>query len=52
MITGASQADAAVLCVAANDGVMAQTKEHVFLCKTLGVNQLIVAVNKMDMKDY
>jgi len=52
MITGASQADAAVLCVAANDGVMAQTKEHVFLCKTLGVNELIVAVNKMDMKDY
>jgi len=52
MITGASQADAGVLVVAANDGVMAQTKEHVFLCKTLGVAQLIVAVNKMDMKDY
>jgi len=52
MITGASQADAGVLCVAANDGVMAQTKEHVFLARTLGVNQLIVAVNKMDMKDY
>ncbi len=52
MITGASQADAAVLVVAANDGVMAQTKEHVFLSRTLGVNQLIVAINKMDMKDY
>ncbi len=52
MITGASQADAGVLIVAANDGVMAQTKEHVFLSRTLGVNQLIVAVNKMDMKDY
>ena len=49
MITGASQADAAVLVVAANDGVNAQTKEHVFLSKTLGVNQLIVAVNKMDI---
>ncbi|MBW2990192.1 translation elongation factor EF-1 subunit alpha [Candidatus Woesearchaeota archaeon] len=52
MITGTSQADAAVLVVAANDGVMAQTKEHVFLARTLGVNQLIVAVNKMDMKDF
>ncbi|MFH1440318.1 MAG: translation elongation factor EF-1 subunit alpha [Candidatus Woesearchaeota archaeon] len=52
MITGASQADAGVLVVAANDGVMAQTKEHVFLSRTLGVNQLIIAVNKMDMKDY
>ncbi|MBU1855223.1 MAG: translation elongation factor EF-1 subunit alpha, partial [Nanoarchaeota archaeon] len=52
MITGASQADAGVLVVAANDGIMAQTKEHVFLSRTLGVNQLIVAVNKMDMKSY
>ena len=52
MITGASQADAGVVVVAANDGVMAQTKEHIFLSKTLGVNQLIVAINKMDMKDY
>ena len=50
MITGAAQADAGVLVVAANDGVMAQTKEHVFLAKTLGVNQLIVAVSKMDIK--
>ncbi len=49
MITGASQADAAVLVVAANDGVMAQTKEHVFLSRTLGVGQLIVGINKMDM---
>ena len=52
MITGASQADAGVLVVACTDGVMAQTKEHVFLSKTLGVNQLIIAVNKMDMKEY
>lgn len=49
MITGASQADAAVLVVAANDGINAQTKEHVFLSRTLGVNQLIVAINKMDI---
>src|SRR3989344_7478704 len=52
MITGASQADAGVLVVAAPDGVMAQTKEHVFLARTLVVNQLIVAINKMDMKNY
>jgi len=54
MITGASQADAGVLVVSANpgDGVQAQTKEHVFLSKTLGVNQLIIAINKMDMAKY
>lgn len=52
MITGASQADAGVLVVAANDGVMAQTKEHVFLARTLGVDQIIVLINKMDMKNY
>ncbi len=54
MITGASQADAAVLVVSGNasDGVQAQTKEHAFLAKTLGVSQIIVAVNKMDMVKY
>ena len=52
MITGTSQADAAVLCVAANDGVSPQTKEHAFLAKVLGVKQLIVNVNKMDMQDH
>ncbi|MBU1199865.1 MAG: translation elongation factor EF-1 subunit alpha [Nanoarchaeota archaeon] len=52
MITGTSQADAAVLVIAANDGIMAQTKEHIFLARTLGVQQLIIAINKMDMKDY
>jgi elongation factor 1-alpha len=49
MITGASQADAAVLLCAANDGVNAQTKEHAFLAKVLGVKQIIVHVNKMDI---
>ena len=49
MITGTSQADAAVLNVAANDGVNAQTKEHAFLARVLGVQQLIVNVNKMDI---
>jgi elongation factor 1-alpha len=54
MITGASQADAGVLVVAANDGINSQTKEHVFLSKVLGVTQLIVAINKMDISgvDY
>ncbi|MBS3131646.1 translation elongation factor EF-1 subunit alpha [Candidatus Woesearchaeota archaeon] len=52
MITGASQADAGVLVVSANDGVQAQTKEHVFLSRTLGVGQLIIAINKMDMVQY
>jgi elongation factor 1-alpha len=52
MITGASQADAAVLVVAVDDGVMPQTKEHAFLARTLGINQLIIGVNKMDLVDY
>lgn len=52
MITGTSQADAAVLVVDAKDGIMAQTKEHVFLSRTLGVTQLIIAVNKMDRVNY
>ncbi|MGC9435584.1 MAG: translation elongation factor EF-1 subunit alpha [Methanomicrobiales archaeon] len=51
MITGASQADAALLIVAAPDGVMEQTKEHVFLSRTLGITQLIVGINKMDATD-
>ncbi|TQQ82332.1 translation elongation factor EF-1 subunit alpha [Halonotius roseus] len=52
MITGASQADNAVLVVAADDGVAPQTREHVFLARTLGINELIVGVNKMDLVDY
>jgi elongation factor 1-alpha len=52
MITGASQADHAVLVVAADDGVAPQTREHVFLARTLGIEELIVAVNKMDVVDY
>ncbi|BDZ67610.1 translation elongation factor EF-1 subunit alpha [Methanobacterium ferruginis] len=52
MITGASQADAAVLVVAVDDGVMPQTKEHAFLARTLGINQLIVGINKMDLVNY
>ena len=52
MITGTSQADAAVLVVAADDGIMPQTREHAALAFTLGVGQLVVAVNKMDLVGY
>ncbi|VVB76511.1 Elongation factor 1-alpha [Candidatus Tiddalikarchaeum anstoanum] len=52
MITGASQADAAILIVAAPEGVQQQTMEHIFLCKTQGVKQIAVAINKMDAVKY
>jgi elongation factor 1-alpha len=52
MITGASQADAAVLVVAADDGIMPQTREHAALAFTLGVGQLVIAINKMDLVGY
>ncbi len=52
MITGASQADAAILVVGAKEGVMPQTKEHVYLIRTLGINQLLVVINKMDEVNY
>ncbi len=52
MITGASQADNAVLVVAADDGVQPQTQEHVFLARTLGIGEMIIAINKMDLVDY
>ncbi len=54
MITGASQADAAILVVSAKpgEGVQEQTREHTFLLKVLGINQLLVAINKMDAANY
>ena len=52
MITGTSQADAAILVVAAPEGVKEQTTEHIFLCRTMGVEQMAVAINKMDMVNY
>ncbi|MFH1284951.1 MAG: translation elongation factor EF-1 subunit alpha [Candidatus Micrarchaeota archaeon] len=52
MITGASQADAAVLVCSAKEGIQPQTKEHAFLAKVLGIQQLVVAVNKMDAVNY
>jgi len=52
MITGASQADAAFLVVAAQHGVMPQTIEHIFLCRTMGVDQMAVIINQMDTVNY
>ena len=49
MITGAAQMDGAILVVAATDGPMAQTREHVLLAKQVGVPKLLVALNKCDM---
>ncbi len=51
MITGAAQMDGAVLVVAATDGVMPQTREHILLAKQVGVPHLIVFLNKVDMVD-
>src|SRR3989344_9619322 len=48
MITGASQADIAFLVVAAAEGIMTQTREHVILCRTMNVKQMGILVNKMD----
>ena len=51
MITGAAQMDGAVLVVAATDGVMAQTKEHILLSRQVGVPYIVVFLNKCDMVD-
>src|SRR3989344_2649013 len=51
MITGAAQMDGAVLVVAATDGAMPQTREHVLLAKQVGVPKIIVFLNKCDMVD-
>ncbi|MEK6820626.1 MAG: translation elongation factor EF-1 subunit alpha [Nanoarchaeota archaeon] len=52
MITGASQADAAFIVVAVDVGVQPQTKEHLWLLRTMGVEQLAVMINKMDLAKY
>jgi elongation factor 1-alpha len=52
MITGTSQADVAFLVIAGSEGAMAQTKEHLWLLKTLGVGQICVLINKMDSIKY
>src|ERR1700757_1176610 len=52
MITGASRADAAVLVIAANEGVREQSRRHAYLLRLLGIKQLVVVVNKMDLADF
>jgi bifunctional enzyme CysN/CysC len=52
MITGAANADAAVLVIAANEGVREQSRRHAYLLSLLGIKRVIVAVNKMDLADY
>ena len=49
MITGAASADAAVLLIAANEGVREQSRRHGYLLSLLGIRQIIVVVNKMDL---
>jgi elongation factor Tu len=51
MITGAAQMDGAILVVAATDGPMPQTREHVLLARQVGVPYIVVALNKVDMVD-
>src|SRR5436190_11435030 len=52
MITGAANADAAVLVIAASEGVREQSRRHAYLLSLLGIKQLIVVVNKMDLAEY
>jgi len=49
MVLGARQADAAVLVVSANEGVQVQTREHAYIAQSLGIDQMIVVINKMDI---
>ncbi len=52
MVTGAAQADAALLLIAADEGVQEQSKRHGYLLSMLGIKQVVVVVNKMDLADY
>jgi elongation factor Tu len=51
MITGAAQLDGAIIVVSATDGQMPQTKEHLLLAKQVGINKLLVFINKVDQVD-
>ena len=52
MVTGASTADCAVILIDARKGVLTQTRRHSFLCHRLGIRNIVLAVNKMDLVDY
>lgn len=52
MVTGASNADVAVLLIDARKGILAQTRRHSMICSTLGIRHIIIAINKMDLVDY
>lgn len=52
MVTGASNADLAIILIDAKNGVLTQTKRHTFLAYLLGIRHMIVAINKMDIVDY
>jgi elongation factor Tu len=49
MITGTAQMDAAILVIAATDGVMPQTREHLILSKQIGLKEMVVFINKCDL---
>ncbi len=52
MVTGASTAEAAIILIDARKGLLTQTKRHSYICKLLGINHIIVTVNKMDLVQY
>ena len=52
MVTGASNADLSVILIDARKGVIEQTKRHAFICSLLGIKQVVLAINKMDLIDY
>ena len=52
MVTGASTADAAVILIDARKGVLTQTRRHSFLCHRLGIRNMVLAINKMDLVDF
>ena len=52
MVTGASNADLAVILIDASKGVITQTKRHLYVCSMMGIKNIIVAINKIDQIDY